>query len=93
MICANKECGIEFEPKTHNQKYCKDECCRIATNKRIMEKYYERKAIRNGSIVRLCEKCKAKLSVYHNDKVCSPCQKKINEADRDKLLRNIYDIS
>jgi hypothetical protein len=93
MICANKECAIEFEPKTHNQKYCKDECCRIATNKRIMEKYYEKKAIRNGSIVRLCEKCNAKLSVYHNDKVCSPCQKKINEADRERLLKNINDIS
>ena len=40
MICANKECAINFDAKTHNQKYCSDECCRIATNKRIMEKYY-----------------------------------------------------
>jgi hypothetical protein len=38
MICANKECAKDFEPKTHNQKYCTDECCRIATNRRIMEK-------------------------------------------------------
>jgi len=43
MICANKECAKDFEPKTHNQKYCTDECCRIATNRRIMEKYYEKK--------------------------------------------------
>ena len=57
MICANKECSKEFEPKTHNQKYCTDECCRVATNRRIMEKYYEKKAIRNGAI-RQCSKCK-----------------------------------
>lgn len=93
MICANKECAIEFEPKTHNQKYCTDECCRIATNKRIMERYYEKKAIRNGSIVRKCVKCKSKLSVYHNDNICSPCQKSVNEDDRQRLLRSINDIS
>jgi hypothetical protein len=42
MICGNKECAKDFDAKTHNQKYCSDECCRIATNKRIMEKYYEK---------------------------------------------------
>ena len=93
MICSNKECAIDFEPKTHNQKYCTDECCRVATNKRIMERYYEKKGIRNGSIVRQCAKCKSKLSVYHNDKICSPCQKKVNEADRQNLLNSINDIS
>jgi hypothetical protein len=43
MICSNKECSKDFDAKTHNQKYCSDECCRVATNKRIMEKYYEKK--------------------------------------------------
>ena len=38
MICENKECKKKFTPKTHNQKYCKDECCRIATKKSIMRK-------------------------------------------------------
>ena len=42
MICHNKECSKDFEAKTHNQKYCTDECCRVATNRRIMEKYYEK---------------------------------------------------
>ena len=46
MICAREECGIEFEQKTHNQKYCSDECCRIATNKRIMDKYYKKKQLK-----------------------------------------------
>lgn len=93
MICSNKECGIEFEIRTHNQKYCSDECCRVATNKRIMEKYYEKKAIRNGSIVRVCKKCKTKLSVYHNQDVCSACEKSLSLESREKLLRMIDDIS
>ena len=50
MICANTECAKEFDSKTHNQKYCSDECCRVATNRRIMEKYYEKKAIKNAII-------------------------------------------
>ena len=35
MKCAYKECGKEFTPKTHNMKYCSDECCRIATNENV----------------------------------------------------------
>ena len=48
MICAYKECFNEFEAKTHNQKYCSDECCRTATNIKIKERYYENKARLNG---------------------------------------------
>jgi len=70
MICNNKECSKEFDAKTHNQKYCSDECCRVATNKRIMEKYYEKKAIRNGAF-RACSKCKTKLSRYNQSDICS----------------------
>lgn len=95
MICANKEClnEKEFTPKTHNQKYCSEECCRIATNKRIMEKYYEKKAIRNGTIIRKCKKCKSKLSIYHNENFCSSCEKSLNIETRNNLLRMIDDIS
>ena len=92
MICANKECSKEFESKTHNQKYCSDECCRIATNRRIMEKYYEKKAIRNGAR-RGCKKCKSQLSRYNETEFCSSCTKQINHDNRSKLLRLIDEIS
>ena len=92
MICFNSECKKEFEPKTHNQKYCCDECCRVATNRRIMEKYYEKKAIRNGA-VRKCKKCNTKLSRYNQSNVCSGCDKKINKNQKNKLLGLINDIS
>lgn len=75
MICANKECAKDFEPKTHNQKYCSDECCRITTNRRIMEKYYEKKAIRNGA-KRICKKCQSVLSRYNSSDICANCEKK-----------------
>ena len=92
VICNNSECSIEFTPKTHNQKYCSDECCRVATNKRIMEKYYEKKAIRNGAF-RGCKKCKVKLSRYNQTNLCSSCEKNNNLKNKNKLLGMINEIS
>lgn len=92
MICANKECAAEFEPKTHNQKYCTDECCRVATNRRIMEKYYEKKAIRNGA-KRGCKKCGSQLSRYNESFLCASCNKKIDISQRSKLLGMLDEIS
>jgi uncharacterized paraquat-inducible protein A len=92
MICANKECGIDFEPKTHNQKYHSDECCRVATNKKIMEKYYEKKAIRQGA-KRECKKCKSNLSRYNQNNICIKCEKNNNTKHRNKIKRMIDDVS
>lgn len=92
MICGNKECGIEFTPKTHNQKYHSDECCRVATNKKIMEKYYEKKAIRSGA-KRECRLCKSRLSRYNQSSICSKCEKDSAIKNRSAILRMINDIS
>lgn len=69
-----------------------DECCRIATNRRIMEKYYEKKAIRNGAF-RACKKCKSSLSRYNNSLTCAACEKKISQSNRSKLLGWLDDVS
>jgi hypothetical protein len=92
MICANKTCEKIFDPKTHNQKYCSDECCRIATNKKIMEKYYEKKAIRSGT-KRQCKKCKVLLSRYNSQDICSSCEKKYHIDNKEKILRMLRDVS
>lgn len=92
MICSNKECAKDFDAKTHNQKYCSDECCRVATNRRIMEKYYEKKAIRNGAY-RGCSKCKTKLSRYNQSNMCAACEKKTDTNNKNKLIGMIDDIS
>ena len=84
MICANSDCKKEFSPKTHNQKYCSDECCRIATNKRIMEKYYEKKAIRNGA-KRGCR--------YTEKSICTVCIDKEKKETRKKLKEMLDGIS
>lgn len=91
MICANKECGIEFNSKTHNQKYCSDECCRVATNKRIMEKYYEKKAIKNGAI-RICAVCKSQLSRYNQSKICASCEKSTDFKSKKMIMDIINEI-
>jgi len=92
MICSNKECKKEFDPKTHNQKYCTDECCRIATNRRIMEKYYEKKAIRQGA-ARGCKKCGHQLSRYNETSLCASCQKKIDITKRSSILDRLNELS
>jgi hypothetical protein len=92
MICFNKECQIDFTPKTHNQKYCSDECCRIQTNRRIMEKYYEKKAIKNGA-VRKCKTCSSKLSRYNDSNVCLACENKKVLSNKKNILRMINEVS
>jgi uncharacterized hydantoinase/oxoprolinase family protein len=59
----------------------------MATNKRIMEKYYEKKSIKNG-LVRNCKKCKTKLSRYNNSDICSVCEKNIIEHSK-KIIWNL----
>ena len=85
------ECKKDFNSKTHNQKYCSDECCRVSTNKRIMEKYYEKKAIRNGK-PRKCKTCQSNLSRYNIDANCAKCTKSSQKQNKDFLMEIINDI-
>lgn len=89
-ICAHKECKKWFVKKTHNQKYCCDECCRLATNVRIMEKYYERKARLQGA-VRICKypDCDTKLSRYNASNICAACERKDATRGREILLERL----
>ena len=74
FVCAREGCDEEAERKTHNQKYCSDECCRLATNQRIMEKYYAKRDQRQGK-ARYCNKCgTTKLSRYNDSLICGPCK-------------------
>lgn len=71
--CQNAGCEVVFVKKTHNQRYHDDECCRLATNAKIMEKYYARRAQRLG-ITRFCDRCGVtKLSRYNNATTCNSC--------------------
>lgn len=91
MICSNKDCSVDFDARTHNQKYCSDECCRVATNKRIMEKYYEKKAIKGGAS-RSCKSCKSQLSRYNQENLCSTCEKSIEVKSRMMMIEIINEI-
>jgi hypothetical protein len=77
--CARAECGKEFHKTTHNQKYCTNECCRIETNRKIMEKYHERAAIKRGK-KRSCKSCGISLSRYNEGKICGACETRKREA-------------
>lgn len=94
MKCAYKPCKNKFEPKTHNQKYCSDECCRIATNLNIKKKYYDKKARLAGK-ERICKNkgCKHKLTMYNESDICGSCVAKEKENERQDVLEIISGFS
>lgn len=94
MICAYDECNNEFEPKTHNQKYCSDECCRIATNQKLKEAYYEKKA-RLAGAKRICKTqgCNVILSRYNEGRICDKCESSKREAERIALVNMVKNVS
>ena len=94
MICAYDECKNEFTPKTHNQKYCSDECCRTATNQKLKEEYYEKKARLHGK-KRKCKtaSCGVSLSRYNEDNICSKCKASKEKAKQNELLEMIKNVT
>lgn len=79
--CAN--CEVDFESNKKNQKYCTPSCCRVATNKKIMERYYEKKARLSGQ-KRYCD-CGQLLSRYNESDQCFICIEKQKENDSGKI--------
>lgn len=71
FVCARESCNNISIKTTHNQKFCSNECCRIETNRKIMEKYHERAAIKRGKL-RRC-KCGSRLSRYNENDTCGAC--------------------
>jgi hypothetical protein len=86
--CANPECETHFAPKTHNQKYCSSECCRIVTNAKLMKKYYEKRDRLQGK-KRKCERCDNLLSRYNEDTVCTTCQRKELQDVKKRVMEQI----
>lgn len=74
--CANEGCDKLFVKKTHNQLYHSSECTKEATNRRIMENYYKKKARRAGK-KRICSEngCETVLSRYNDEDTCAPCKR------------------
>jgi len=94
MICAYDHCNNKFNPKTHNQKYCSDECCRIATNEKLKEAYYEKKA-RLAGAKRICKSkgCNVILSRYNESNICDKCVNADREKERKALIEMMKRVS
>lgn len=88
MICGFDECGKNFEPHRHNQKYCCSECCKGATNKRTRQKYLADKKRLQGE-TRICsiQSCNTILSRYTEDDVCGKCLAQRESEEMDMLRR------
>jgi hypothetical protein len=86
--CAH--CGQPFESNKKNQKYCAPACCRLATNKKIMERYYENKKRKSG-VKRYCE-CGQLLSRYNDSEICFICLKKQKEKNNNSITEVINNV-
>jgi len=87
ITCQRDGCDVVFAKKTHNQIYHEDECTRLATNAKIMDKYYQRRAQKLGH-ARFCNSCSAKLSKYNSESRCNSCLQQA-EADRNSSVANM----
>ena len=85
--CAH--CGVPFE-SNKNQKYCTPACCRLATNKKIMERYYENKKRKSG-IKRYCD-CGQLLSRYNDSDICFICLNKEKENNNKAITEVINNV-
>lgn len=91
-VCANESCGVEFEPKSKTQKFCTPKCCKEATNRRILKKYHEEKAIKAGR-PRYCVECGSKLSRYNEDVICEICDSEKIKREYDNAIEEIIRIA
>jgi uncharacterized Zn finger protein (UPF0148 family) len=57
-----------------------------------MEKYYEKKAIKNGA-VRSCKHCKTKLSRYNQNDICATCEKNITYESKKMIWGILGELS
>lgn len=87
-VCAN--CGIDFNSNKKNQKYCTPSCCRLATNKKIMAKYYENKKRLSG-YKRYCY-CGQLLSRYNENDKCFVCIENELNSNRGGVLEVINNV-
>lgn len=94
MICSYDQCKKEFTPRTHNMKYCSDECCRTATNEKLREAYYEKKDRLAGK-KRICKMsgCNVLLSRYNEGKVCSKCENAKKTKEKNEILEMVRSVT
>lgn len=90
--CAGRDCKEMFRKRASNQLYHNSECCRIETNRKIMEKYYATKDRKAGK-PRLCSQCgKTKLSRYNEFDVCNACMLKAEEASKTDIIEFLTSV-
>jgi hypothetical protein len=90
VICAREGCGQEFSPTTHNNIFCSDECCKIATLEKARRLSQDKRDRLSGK-KRTCSSkdCNGILSRYNETNVCELCKIKEASKQRASLLEMI----
>ena len=74
-VCANDKCSNEFVPRVYNAIYCGTACRRIVTNKKILERYHEKKAAKGRKRTCATDTCNTTLSRYNTEDICESCKR------------------
>lgn len=85
--CANPACSNRFEAKRINMVYCCSDCCKQATNAKLIERYHANK--NKSPKERRCARCNGRLSRYNPDDECGPCQSRKSLERRTALLAEL----
>lgn len=74
--CARDGCEIAFVPKAHNGIYCSVDCRQMATNAKVLKRYYDNKDRINSTTKRVCRSkdCNTILSSYNKEPICESCK-------------------
>ena len=93
VICAYDQCKKEFTPRTHNMKYCSDECCRTATNEKLRAAYYAKKDRLAGK-KRICKSkdCNSELSRYNESNICYSCETSQKRKEKVEIMEMMRDV-
>jgi|SRR5215203_963548 len=83
--CAH--CTNSFEAKRVNMIYCSNECCRAATNAKLIARYHLNKKLLTED--RFCIACGSRLSKYNKDLSCYSCQNKSASEKRKETLAKL----
>jgi|SRR3954471_10685845 hypothetical protein len=84
--CANPACKNEFEVRRVNMIYCSNDCCKVATNAKLIARYHAKKNKNTGE--RRCA-CGAKLSRYNSNSKCHACIIADEQRERSVLLKEL----
>lgn len=83
-----KICGAVFSPTNNNQKYCSNECSRIAINEKHRRRYMQKKNTNKKTITKVCTVCGSLFVLTHSAQIM--CSKECVKKKKALIAKRYY---